>query len=283
MKKSLFTLTLLAAATVAQADDLKFHVYNPQGESMFPVTSTIVEGDKEILLVDAQFQRNDAEKLVKQIQSLNKPLKTIYISHSDPDYYFGLDVLTQAFPDAQVIATPETVKAIKGNVIAKVDYWSPLMAENAPKAIVLPKASEQKSLKVGSSEIAIKGQDIDPKHIYLWDEASKTLFGGVRLYEGMHVWLADTATKQSRQNWFKQLEQMEKLQPKTVIAGHYLGKSDAEGIAFDKGYLQQTEKALSKAKNSKQFIAAMEKAYPNLEGKSDLELGAKVLTGEMKW
>ncbi len=61
--------------------------------------------------------------------------------------------MIQAFPNARVIATPETVQHIKGNVIAKNDYWGPIMKENAPRALVIPQAYAGKTLQVGSSHI----------------------------------------------------------------------------------------------------------------------------------
>ncbi|WP_140117836.1 MBL fold metallo-hydrolase, partial [Vibrio parahaemolyticus] len=75
--------------------------------------SEIISGPNEVVLIDAQFQNNDAQQLVDKIKKLNKKLTTIYISHSDPDYYFGLETITKAFPEAKVIATSETVAAIK--------------------------------------------------------------------------------------------------------------------------------------------------------------------------
>lgn len=284
MKKALFSLITLSALSQASfADELKFHVYNPQEKSIFPVTSTIVEGENEVLLLDAQFQRNDAQALITQIKALNKPLTTIFISHGDPDYYFGLDVIAEAFPEAKILTTPETLAHIKKTVIAKIDYWSPLLKEQAPKAIVLPQATEATSLAIGAHQLEIKGQKIDPNHRYLWDAESKTLLGGVRLYQGMHLWLADTQTAQSRKLWADQLTEMQALQPKTVIAGHYLGESSAQAISFDQNYLANLEKALPKAKNSQALIKAMDKIYPNLAGKEDLKLGAEVLKNEVKW
>ena len=284
MKKQVFTL--LASVLVAQAalaDNLKFHTYNPQENSLFPVSSVIVEGQKELLLVDAQFQRNDAEKLVSQLKALNKPLNTIYISHFDPDYYFGLDVITQAFPQAKVIATPETVEHIKSSIIGKYSYWSPILKDNAPKALVLPQAFNGDSLKVGTSNIAIKGKNIDPSHTYLWDADSKTLFGGVQLYQGMHLWLADTQTAQSRQQWQQSLQQMANLAPKTVIPGHFIGKTSPAVIQANQGYLKAVDKNLVAGEKSTAFVQKMKAAYPAYKGVGELDLSAKVLSGEMKW
>ena len=131
MKKS--TLTLVAAAALSMtsvvhaASPLKLEVFNPGEASIFPVSSSLIVGEHEVALIDAQFQRNDAQTLVDRIKATGKPLKTIYISHSDPDYYFGLDVIKAAFPDAKVIATPATIEAIEASQAGKVAYWGPIM------------------------------------------------------------------------------------------------------------------------------------------------------------
>ena len=65
MKTSAFIAMLGLAAPLAMADNLKYEVFNPGHNSIFAVTSVIVEGDKEVMLVDSQFQRNDAETLVQ--------------------------------------------------------------------------------------------------------------------------------------------------------------------------------------------------------------------------
>ena len=70
----------------------------PGEKAIFAVSSELLVGQREAMLIDAQFSRADAEQLVKRIQASGKTLSTIYISHGDPDFYFGLDVLKAAFP-----------------------------------------------------------------------------------------------------------------------------------------------------------------------------------------
>lgn len=123
----------LGTISLAQTADLKLDVYNPGEKSLFPVSSEIISGDKEVVLIDAQFQKNDAEALVKRIKDTGKKLTTIYISQSDPDFYFGLEVLTKAFPDAKVIASPETIKEINKTKDGKLAYWGGVLKEQAPK------------------------------------------------------------------------------------------------------------------------------------------------------
>lgn len=102
--KKLLPLTLATTAffaTSVMATELTLDIYNPGDASVFPVSSEIIYGDKDAVLIDAQFQKNDAQALVDKIKASGKNLTYIYISHSDPDFYFGLDVITEAFPNAK--------------------------------------------------------------------------------------------------------------------------------------------------------------------------------------
>jgi len=104
---------------------LTIQTYNPGEEAIFAVSSTLVQGRKDAILIDAQFSAEDARKLAAQIKASGKRLVAIYISHSDPDYYFGLDTLKGEFPEARIVATPQTVAAIEQNKDIKLKVWGP--------------------------------------------------------------------------------------------------------------------------------------------------------------
>src|SRR5688500_19894944 len=86
-----------SAATSGSPTRLEIEVYNPGAKGIFPVSSSIISGGSEVMLIDAQFRRSDAEALVSKLKATGKKLTTVYISHSDPDFYFGLDTITAAF------------------------------------------------------------------------------------------------------------------------------------------------------------------------------------------
>lgn len=112
-----------AGVFAASAEPLRLEVYNPGEKAIFAVSSELLVGQREAMLIDAQFSRADAEQLVKRIQASGKTLSTIYISHGDPDFYFGLDVLKAAFPEAKILATAQTVAHIQATKDAKLAYW----------------------------------------------------------------------------------------------------------------------------------------------------------------
>lgn len=283
MNVKTLSLLLSLAAAPALAAPLKLDVYNPQDKGIFPVSSTLVSGPKEAVLFDAQFSVKDGEKLVQMIKASGKTLKEIVITSGDPDFYFGLEPLVKAFPQAKVVASQPVVDHIKATKDAKLAFWGPQMKEGAPSKIIVPQVTN-------STRFTVDGEPLELKHsgdyaAYVWIPANKAILGGTGIASGIHVWTADTQTPAIRQGWMKVLSEMQSLKPQQVIPGHYLGERPAgdAAITFTHRYLQTFEQALSQQKGSKAVIGAMKAAYPNLADESSLELSAKVNTGEMKW
>lgn len=283
----LFLKTLLASSVMLSASafaaELSYKVYNPQTQGIFPVTSTLISGEKDAVLVDAQFSVNDAKNLVKIIQDSGKNLKYIVITAGDPDFYFGLEPLVQAFPDAKVIATPEVVKHIEATKEGKFAYWGPILKNGAPSQVIVPSASEDKTIVLEGEKIEIKSPGKYAS--YLWVPSNRTILGGVGLSSGIHLWTADAQTEKERNEWRKTLKQMDRLNPRAVIPGHYIGDipTGTQAIDFTYQYLVDVDQVLKDHKDSASVIAALKEKYPNLAEESSLELSSKVLTGEMEW
>ncbi|AZL72516.1 MBL fold metallo-hydrolase [Pseudomonas oryziphila] len=281
---------LLACVTLAgqamAGEPLKLDVYNPGHDAIFPVSSVIVSGEHDAILVDAQFGKGQAEQVVERLRKSGKQLTTIYISHGDPDYYFGLDTLTQAFPKARVVASAATVAHIRKTMDAKLAYWGPQMGADKPAKLVVPQVLDGNQLKLEGQALEVVGLDgPQPDRSFVWIPSIKAVVGGVVVSEHIHVWMADTQTAQSHADWLGTLTRIEQLAPRTVVPGHYLGDSSRslEAVRFTANYIRDFDTETAKAGNADALIAAMKKRYPNLADESSLELGAKVAKGEMKW
>jgi glyoxylase-like metal-dependent hydrolase (beta-lactamase superfamily II) len=276
-------LGLLAAAGGALAQPLTLETYNPRETAVFPVSSTLISGEKDAILVDAQFSNQEAEALVERIRASGKRLTTIYISHGDPDFYFGLDVLTRAYPEARVLATPATVAYIEKTRAPKLAYWGPILKDSAPARTLVPEPLQDNLLQLEGQRIEVVGHD--PQHTSLWLPGIKAVVGGVLTSANIHLWVADAQSVEARQNWLKSLDELEALQPATLIPGHYLGEAamNLDDLRFTRDYLLALQEELPNAKDSDALIAAMKARYPDLEDDSSLELSAKVLKGEMQW
>ena len=260
----------------------------PAGENGFFRAPVLISGASDAILIDAGFTFPDAKTLIAAIQKTGKKLTTVYISQSDPDYYFGLSPIKAAFPQARIVAASATIAAIKASVDKKLATWGPQLKENGPQSmadIVIPEAFDGPALDVEGHSIDIVNADGLENRRYLWAPSLKAAFGGVLVFSGTHVWTADTATVAARASWIKNLDAMAARKPITVIPGHMTPAAaiDISAIAFTRDYLVAFDEELAKAGNSAELIAAMTKRYPELGMGIALQIGAKVAKGDMPW
>lgn len=287
LRRFLISAVMLGfASNVVAAPPLTLDVYNPGAAASFPVSSVLVSGEKDAILIDAQFAKAQANQLVEKIRRSGKHLTTIYISHGDPDYYFGLETLTQAFPDAKVVASGPTVAHINETKDAKLAFWGPQMGADVPSQLIVPEVMQGNTLSLEGRELDVMGlSGRQPQRSYVWIPSLKAVVGGVVVADNLHVWMADTQTPQSHRQWLATLKRIESLQPDIVVPGHYLGENDRslKAVHFTRDYIKAFDEETPKARNSAELIAAMKKRYPNLGEVSSLELSAKVAKGEVEW
>lgn len=292
MKRILTLLTAVALfgmgaarADVPASAPIEVKTYNADGNS-FHVNSVLLTGAHDAMLIDAQFTRADAHRLAADILASGKTLKTVYISHGDPDYYFGLEVIKAEFPDIKVYASAPTVEWIKNTVQKKQAFWGPKMGANAPRTPVIPAVLPKEGLSLEGQKVEVLGLDSDlPGRSFVWIPSIKAVVGGVNIFSGLHLWTADTQTKATRAAWFKTLEKIESLHPAIVVPGHAkaVPVNASEAINFSKDYLRRYEQELDKSPNAAALIASMKRLYPDAGLGIALEIGAKVNKGEMKW
>ena len=236
------------------------------------------------MLVDAQFQKRYAEQLVEQIRSTGRTLKYIYISHSDPDYYFGLAEIRKAFLAARVISTAQTAYLIAATKDAKLQVWKDKLGADAPADVPVPEAANTDELILDGERVVIRSTSEDPAHSYLWMPASRTILGGISVSTGEHLWMADTTSPAAIDAWLRVIDDMKGLAPARVIAGHFIASDTSPAqLDFVRDYLLAFKQAASAGATSADIIAAMKAKYPDLPGRETLEFGAKVFVREVDW
>ncbi|WP_304187681.1 MBL fold metallo-hydrolase [Phenylobacterium aquaticum] len=258
------------------------------GENGFFRAPVLVWGPTEALLIDGGFTLPDGRALVEAIKAVGRKLTAIYVSQSDPDYYFSLGPIRAAFPDAKVLAAQATVEAIAANVEKKLATWSPQLGDNGPKVladIVMPTAFDGDQLLVDGQPVQIVPTVALANRRYLWAPSLSAIFGGVLVFSGVHVWTADTAGAEARAAWVKELDAMAARKPAVVVPGHMTptAPTGLAALIYTRDYLLAFEAELAKAKDSAALIAAMTARYPDAGMGVALQIGAKVATGEMKW
>ncbi|WP_371667338.1 MBL fold metallo-hydrolase [Streptomyces sp. NBC_00289] len=247
-------------------------------------TATLVTGESEALLVDAAFTRADGHRLTAEILDSGKRLTTVFVSHADPDFYFGAEVIADAFPDARFVATPIVIDHIKHSYEGKLKAWASL-GPNLPTRLVdiEPLAGD---LTLEGHRFELRGGPAGlPDRHYLWLADQRAILGGVLLFQQEHVWVADTATPGDRAAWIDLLDEMAALDPLLVVPGHRLpgAPADATAIGNTRAYLVAFEEELAKAADGAALTDALVKRYPDNGMLIAAQIGAKVAKGEMKW
>lgn len=258
------------------------------GERDFFRAPVLVTGPREAVLIDGNFTLSDGAAVAAAIEATGKTLTTVYVSQSDPDYYFGLGPIKAAFPNAKILAAPATVAAIRSTMQKKLEIWGPKLQKNGPQTVAdlaLPEATDVRALTVDGDTIEIVDAEGLANRRYLWVPSLGAVFGGVLVFSGVHVWTADTATKEQRAAWLAALAAVAARNPTVVVPGHMAmtAATDPSAIVYTRDYLVAFEEELLRATDSAALIAAMKQRYPDSGMGVALDIGAKVAKGEMKW
>ena len=107
----------------------------PAGQNGFFRAPVLLSGATEALLVDGGFTLSDGKAVADAIAANGKTLKAVYVSQSDPDYYFSLGAVRAAFPQVPVLAASATVAAVNASVQKKLDVWGPQLKDNGPRTL----------------------------------------------------------------------------------------------------------------------------------------------------
>lgn len=287
MFPALMTLGIMASTGVSAQTSapLTLKVYNADSQS-FHVNAVVVSGKTEAVVIDSGFTRADALRVAAHVLDSGKQLKTIFISNADPDFYFGAEVLKGLFPQAQVLTTPAVRAKIQAKMAGKVAFWAPKMGANAPQQPIVPELLQGTRLMVDGEALEVRGTTGALAHRpYVWIPSIQTIAGNIAIFGNLHVWTADTQKPSERKAWLAQLDEIEALQPTTVVPGHMAAGNalDMGAVRYTRDYLLRFDTEAAQAQNGADLIERMKKAYPQAGLGLALEIGAKVNKGEMPW
>jgi glyoxylase-like metal-dependent hydrolase (beta-lactamase superfamily II) len=248
-------------------------------DDQFWVNSVIIEGTHDVMLVDAQLTKTNAEKVLQQIQATKKPLSIIYITHEHADHFLGLEVFKDAYPMVRILANSQIVDRINNVYQAKIDKWKGILGSGAASHVVPISKYDENFIRFDDSRIEIMKslQGDTDENSMLWLPWQKTLIAGDVVFNDMHVYTAETDMS-ARARWLSSLKTIRELQPAVVIPGH--SKSGApldatSAVTFTERYLLIFEEELNKARDPDDLIEAMKGQFPSADLVLAIERGAK--------
>jgi glyoxylase-like metal-dependent hydrolase (beta-lactamase superfamily II) len=270
----------------AQQEGLKLKVITSSEGSLY-ANFTLIMGEKDMVLVDAPFTMSDAHRLVADVLETGLNLKYIYVTHDHPDHFFSMEVLTQAFPNAQVISAQQVVDDIWASIPKKVLRWGPMLGPNGPRYPTAPTPLTTNSFSLEGHEIQVLGPMQGDHHhaTALWIPSLEALIAGDLVFQDIHLWLGESLAPQY-EAWEEALDSMSSLDPKIVVAGHKVPGTadDASALAFTKEYLHEFSLMAAESDTSEELIAAVRKRFPEVQDVLNdfiLPNSAQVAVGEV--
>jgi len=247
-------------------------------DDQFWTNSVIVEGVHEVMLVDAQLTRTNAERVLQEIKETHKPLSLIYITHEHADHFLGLEVFKEAYPGVRIIAASAVLRRINKVYQEKIDKWKQLLGSDAATHVVPIDPFDGSTITFDGFHIEVLKRirgDTD-ENTMLWIPGQRILIGGDVVFNDMHVYTAETDS-QARRKWLNSLKTIRALQPSVVIPGHSKAGAPLDAstaAAFTETYLLVFEEELKSAKDPGGFIEAMKKRFPSADLLLAIERGA---------
>ena len=248
-------------------------------DDQFWTNSVIIEGTDEVMLVDAQLTKTNAERVLQEIRETKKPLSIIYITHEHADHFLGLEVFREAYPRVKVIANSAVVDRINAVYQEKIDKWKKILGSGATSQVVAMEKVDGNFIKFESSKIEVLKdvQGDTDENTMLWIPGQRILISGDVLFNGMHVYTAETDSK-ARGKWLNSINKIRELKPLVVIPGHSkvgapLDASTA--VDFTENYLLVFEEELKKAKDPDSLINTMKERFPSADLFLAIERGAE--------
>lgn len=284
--KVLIRTVLVIAAAVAFAigspraqSKFTLKVHTGRGQTGYDVNSTMISGEKDMLVIDPQFSLSEAHKLAAEILESKKNLAVIYVTHPHPDHLFGLAVLKEAFPAAKIVALAATVNAAKTGWPARQKFWFATYGNNIPGPDpVLPEALAEPVLTLEGEQFPITGgvQGADgPGNSFVYIPSLNAVATGDIVFDHVYFGVPRDA---ARANWLKTIDQIAALKPAVVIPGHEGpgATHDMKAVDFMKKYIADWDANVARSKDAAEMKANVLRQYPGLG--MDFTLNDRVAT-----
>jgi len=264
LNRTVFVLSVLCIADAQPKLQIKVHT--GRGVNGYDVNSTMISGERDMLVIDPQFGLAEAHRLAADILESKKNLTLIYVTHPHPDHFFGLAVLHQAFPSAKIVALPATANGIKTAWPARQKFWFPTYGGLIPGPdAVVPEELSSPVLTLEGEQFPITGglQGDGPGNSFVYITSLKAVVAGDTVFDRVYF---GVPKDKAREDWMKTLDQISALQPAILIPGHEGpgARHDLSAIAFMKKYINDWDANVAASKTPAEMRAKVLQQYPGL-------------------
>ncbi|MEV4315179.1 MBL fold metallo-hydrolase [Actinocrispum sp. NPDC049592] len=258
----------------------------PTGEPIIssPVTSTLIQGTRDAVLVDPPLTISQTERVVDWLKASGKRLTHIYATHGHGDHWFGTSEVLKAFPDAVVYAAPGTIEVMRQQATTgREQLWDLDFPGQIPDTTI-------HAVPVPATGFELEGEALQAVEVGHSDTDNTTVLhvpsiglvvAGDVVYNGVHQYLLEGGNDGLRQ-WLTAIDKVAALAPRTVVAGHKNRELPDTPSILDatRRYLEDVIRILGTHPTARDLYDQMLALHPDRLNPGPLWYGALGLLGE---
>lgn len=261
---------------VEERGALKVHTYVAP-EASFLVSSHIVETPKALVIFDAQYTLPDAREVADYAEGMGKPVERIVVSHVHPDHWFGLEALTERFPDAgtYALAAVRDYIAESGERIRARNREA--RGDSIPATLTVPEhvlpegsasidgvAFEFEQVVEAESDVQLVGRLSEQRVLLAFDLVYPPTY---------HVFTVEPHFD----HWLEVLDSLESESAyEHLLVGHG-GSTKQSAIAATASYLRDAREIYESAAGYEDFSERLKRAHPEREHPGWVDFSARLL------
>ncbi|MFJ4985411.1 MBL fold metallo-hydrolase [Streptomyces sp. NPDC088732] len=249
-----------------------------------PVTTTLIQGERDAVLVDVPFTRDQIKETGDWIEASGRRLRHVYITHGHGDHWLGTAELLKRFPGATVYATEGTLELMHRQATeGRAQMWDVLWPGQIPESPVLAQPVPADGFALEGSAlraVEVGHTDTDGTTVLHVPSTGLVVAGDV-VYNGVHQYFSE-GLDGGLEEWQKALDKVEALHPSAVVAGHKnkdLPDSPA-AVGTTRQYLRDVAELLGTASGARDFYDEMLRRHPDRINPGPVWYGALALLGE---
>ncbi|WP_447587423.1 MBL fold metallo-hydrolase [Microbacterium lacticum] len=249
-----------------------------------PITSTLISGDRDAVLVDPPLTVPQAVAVADWVAASGRRLTAIYSTHGHGDHWFGASTILERFPSAVHYATAPAITTMHALAAQREERWDVqfpgLIGDLTVRAAPPP-----------DGVIDLEGHHLIPVDTGHTDTDGTTVLqvpsiglvvAGDVVYAGLHLSLREGSADGFR-SWLSALDAVEALTPEHIVCGHKNAVLDDTPRHVDetRGYLLDVLAHLGSGVTPLEFFEAMTRRHPDRLNTGALWSGAQALFGHV--
>jgi glyoxylase-like metal-dependent hydrolase (beta-lactamase superfamily II) len=253
-----------------------------QYETWSPISSTLIAGQRDAVLVDPLMTTTQARALAGWIAATGKNLTTVYVTHGHGDHHFGLSVILDRFPGARAVAVPAVVEHMRESIDsdAVASFWAQLLPGQIPERLVVAEPLTGDGLDLEGHDLAVLelGHTDTDDTTCLHVPDIGLVIAGDAVYNDVHLYLAES-DPELRKAWISAIDTIAALKPRAVISGHKRAGRDDDPRTLEetRQYIRDFDRIDAATTTARELYDQMLALYPDRVNPGVLWISARAL------